>query len=71
MIDIAELEDADPVKESPFQNCYGCFELVKTESNEFYLRMGDCPNSDDFYGPLEQKHIDAFNTLCELKDVMD
>jgi|AXCI01.1.fsa_nt_gi hypothetical protein len=53
------------VKESPFENTYGRLELHRDEKGRFFLLMDD-PQGGAEWGPLTDKQVEAFNTLCEV-----
>ncbi len=46
---------------SPFSNEYGRLSLIKV-GDDYFLEMGDC-FGPDYFGPLTQAQVDAFNTL--------
>lgn len=55
------------VKRSPFENVYGGLELRRDDDGRFFLVM-DCVVSGGEFGPLTDKEVEAFHTLCDVPE---
>jgi len=53
------------IKESQFANTYGGLSLVRVTNGQQYLEMQDC-FGPEYFGPLTEEQISAFETLCEV-----
>jgi len=58
------------VKASPFENAYGGLELYQDAEGQFFLRMDD-PTGGREFGPLSEKQVEAFHTLCDAPELDD
>ena len=54
------------IKESPFGNTYGGLALVEDDEGRKFLETEDC-FGPDYFGPLTEKQVEAFNALCEVE----
>jgi len=55
------------IRESNFCNTYGGLSLVEDEEGRRFLKMEDC-FGPDYYGPMSDADVEAFNRLCELPE---
>jgi hypothetical protein len=58
------------VKASPFENEYGRLELHQDGEGKFFLRMEGSTGGREF-GPLSEKQVEAFHTLCDAPELDD
>ena len=60
--------DVENVRSSDFYNTSGRLSLVKhRETGDLYFMMEDF-RGEDFFGPLTQREVEAFNTICDFTD---
>lgn len=55
------------IHESQYGNYYGNLKLTMI-NNTHYLSIDD-HNSTKYFGPLTETQIEAYNTLCEVKEI--
>lgn len=55
------------IEASQYMNQYGGLSLVKMENGDMCLEMEDC-FGPDYWGPLTEKQVVAFHTLCEVNE---
>ncbi|HET8688206.1 MAG TPA: hypothetical protein VFM18_16350 [Methanosarcina sp.] len=56
------------ISHSEFRNTYGGLDLIEKDGQK-YLMMEDC-FGPDYFGPLTEEQINAFNVLCKVPKIL-